>query len=255
VEKSKLRKQMENEPKYGSQNYQCPHCGVIAQQSWFEAKSGSDTIYKTIWHLFYNKRTNMSDYAQEYVEKFLKSVERSYKENLLNIIPGRFSVSTCTACKDIALWAGDEIVYPKRISLPPPNEDLSADIKSIYMEATSIFLDSPKGATALLRLALQMLLKQIGKEGKNINNDIKVLVSEGLNVKIQQALDLLRVVGNNAVHPGQIDLDDNSEIAFKLFNILNFIADEMISKPKEIESLYGDVIPDHIKEHIKKRDS
>lgn len=246
---------MENEPKYGGQKYQCPHCGVIAQQSWFEAESGSNTIYKTIWHLFYNSRSNISDYAQECVEKFLKSAERSYKGSLLNIIPSRFAVSTCTACNNIALWVDNKIVYPKRISLPPPNDDLSDDIKSIYMEATSIFLDSPKGATALLRLALQMLLKQIGKAGKNINNDIKELVSEGLNVKIQQALDLLRVVGNNAVHPGQIDLNDNSEIAFKLFNILNFIAEEMISKPKEIESLYGDVIPDHIKEHIKKRDS
>jgi len=99
-----------------------------------------------------------------------------------------------------------------------------------------------------------MLLKQAGKSGKKINDDIGELVSEGLSPKIQQALDLLRVIGNNAVHPGQINLDDNAEIAQKLFSILNFIADELITKPKELESLYADLIPLETQEHIKQRD-
>ncbi|WPC04208.1 DUF4145 domain-containing protein [Pseudomonas benzenivorans] len=131
---------------------------------------------------------------------------------------------------------------------------MDEDIKEIYQEAATIFVDSPKGATALLRLALQKLLKQVGKSGKNINNDIKELVAEGLSPKIQQALDILRVVGNNAVHPGQINLDDNSEIATKLFSILNFIADEVITKPRELDQLYSGIIPDETQEHIKQRD-
>ena len=146
------------------------------------------------------------------------------------------------------------MVYPRNLSADPPNEDLNEEIKSLYNEASKIFPDSPKGATALLRLALQMLLKQIGKEGKNINNDIKELVESGLSSKIQKALDLLRVVGNNAVHPGQIDLDDNSEVASKLFKILNMIADEMITKPKEIDILYDNVVPAETRGHIAKRD-
>jgi hypothetical protein len=67
-------------------------------------------------------------------------------------------------------------------------------------------------------------------------------------------LDILRVVGNNAVHPGQIDLNDNKHIALKLFQILNLIAEAMITKPKELEKLYIDIIPDDTKEHIKQRD-
>ena len=106
----------------------------------------------------------------------------------------------------------------------------------------------------MLRLALQLLLKQLGKSGKNINNDIKELVSEGLSPKIQKALDLLRVVGNNAVHPGQIDLEDGRDIALKLFHVLNFIADEMISKPKELDLLYADVVPEETQKHINERD-
>ena len=105
-----------------------------------------------------------------------------------------------------------------------------------------------------MRLALQKLLEQVGKSGKKINNDIKALVAEGMSPKIQQALDLLRVIGNNAVHPGQINFDDNTEVAQKLFGILNFIAEELITKPKELEELYADLIPNETQDHIKQRD-
>jgi hypothetical protein len=49
-------------------------------------------------------------------------------------------------------------------------------------------------------------------------------------------------------------LDDNTEIARKLFGILNFIAEELISKPKELEDLYADLIPSDTQDHIKQRD-
>lgn len=169
-------------------------------------------------------------------------------------VPENFSVATCSSCNNISLWVNQEIVYPKKTNIAPPNEDMEDKIKELYIEASLIVIDSPKGATALLRLALQLLLKQLGKSGKNINNDIKELVSDGLSPKIQQALDLLRVIGNNAVHPGQINLDDDNTIAFKLFHILNFIVDEMITKPKELELLYSDIIPEETKEHINQRD-
>ncbi len=105
-----------------------------------------------------------------------------------------------------------------------------------------------------MRLALHKLLIQVGENGKDINQDIKNLVSNGLSPKIQKALDLVRVVGNNAVHPGQIDFKDNRNIALNMFKLLNLVSYEMITKPKEIEELYEDVIPDDTKEHIKKRD-
>lgn len=245
---------LENIPKFKSNKFQCPHCQTISQQDWFDETTASSRANNIIKHLFYNHRQHIADYQQKSITDFLEVISAEFAGGLRSCIPSRFAVATCLACDDISLWIDKEMVFPKRLSAAPPNDDLSDEIKSLYLEAAKIYVDSPKGATAILRLALQKLLMQIGKEGKNINNDIKELVASGLSVKIQQALDLLRVVGNHAVHPGQINLDDNSEIALKLFQILNLIANELISKPKEIESLYNDIVPSVTIEHINQRD-
>lgn len=245
---------MDDEPKYRSEKFQCPQCHVVAQQRWFNNYQLSSVVFNIYSHIYLDYRVNIRDYHQEAIEKFLNTAKSKFPNDLNSFLAKNLSIATCQSCGDYSLWVDEEIVYPRNLPIDPPNEDLKEEIKSLYNEASKIFVDSPKGSTALLRLALQMLLKQIGKEGKNINNDIKELVENGLSPKIQKALDLLRVVGNNAVHPGQINLDDNCEVALKLFKILNIISDEMITRPKEIDTLYNDVIPEETKGHIDQRD-
>jgi hypothetical protein len=86
----------------------------------------------------------------------------------------------------------------------------------------------------------------------NLNDNIKLLTQRGLRAEIQKALDIVRVLGNNAVHPGQIDLKDNSQIASRLFSLINIITEEMITQPKEIAALYED-LPENEKKKIEKR--
>ena len=245
---------MEFNPKYKSEKFKCPHCHVISQQRWFSSSNLSSVVEGIYRHIFLDYRSHIEDYQQTAISTFLHKSKDEFPKEIAPLLPLAISIATCQACNNFSMWVNNKIEYPKNIPVEPPNEDLNDEIKSLYDEASKIFSDSPKGSTALLRLALQKLLMQIGKEGKNINNDIKELVEHGLSPKIRKALDLLRVVGNNAVHPGQINLDDNSEIALKLFKILNIIATELITKPKEIDSLYNDVIPDETKGHIDKRD-
>lgn len=119
-------------------------------------------------------------------------------------------------------------------------------------EAASILTQSPRGAAALLRLALQKLCMHLGSKGKNINDDVADLVAKGLPVKVQQALDSVRVIGNNAVHPGQIDTD-NPSVAGSLFTLVNLVTDYMISKPNEVAAIYA-ALPKSAIEAIEKRD-
>src|SRR5205807_7996949 len=135
---------------------------------------------------------------------------------------------------------------------PPPNPDMPADVLSDYAEAARIGVQSPRGAAALLRLALQKLMIDLGLSGKNLNEDIGKLVSDGLPPLIQQALDTVRVIGNNAVHPGVIDANDVG-VADQLFPLVNLIVESQISVPKQVEALYAS-IPDGQKNQIDKRD-
>jgi hypothetical protein len=144
--------------------------------------------------------------------------------------------------------------YPDSTGVQLPNSDLNDDIIADYNEAASIVARSPRGAAALLRLCVQKLCGQVGESGSNINGDIAKLVEKGLPVQIQQSLDIVRVIGNNAVHPGQLDLKDDAETASRLFQLVNLIADQMITQPRKISELYQG-LPEDARKAIEKRDN
>lgn len=214
-------------PKLSLEQFHCPHCHVYAKQFW--AHMGAVADFK--WSSFV-------DHCSKFSGNF----------------PKAWSVSKCQHCEKLIIWQEEKIIYPKKITVNLPNEDLDEDIQKDYLEAANIFNDSPRSAAALLRLALQKLCKQLGENGENINEDIKSLVGKGLNPHIQKSLDILRITGNNAVHPGEINIEEDAGKVLKLFELLNFIAEKMITEPKEISKFYDD-LPDGAKKAVKKRDS
>jgi hypothetical protein len=145
------------------------------------------------------------------------------------------------------------MLYPDTGRAPQPNPDLPESVNKIYLEAAAISTKSPRGAAALLRLAIQDLCQELGEKGKNINSDIASLVKKGLPDRVQQALDIVRVTGNNAVHPGQIDVDDPN-VAAHLFDLINVIAEYTISMPSRISELYSE-LPTSSLEQIEERDT
>ncbi len=146
------------------------------------------------------------------------------------------------------------MVFPSTGSVDHANPDLPDDIQALYNEARDIVNRSPRGAAALLRLGLQNLCGHLGEKGKNINDDIKSLVKKGLPIPVQQALDIIRVTGNHAVHPGTINFEDQAENAYALFGLTNFICNHFITSPKQVSAFYNK-LPDKDKQNIAKRDS
>lgn len=212
-------------PQFAKSAFHCPHCGVYASQQW-------SLVMAT------GRRNGL-----------LIKLDTFYSDELEDLV-----FSNCAHCKKISIWRERSLLFPKNVPVEKPNDDLPDDIKKDYLEAASIFQDSPRGAAALLRLCIQKLCKELGEKGKNLNDDIRKLVEKGLPADIVKAMDLLRVTGDNAVHPGEIDLNDKPEIAFKLFRLVNFIAEKMITEPRQLSTFYDEVMPQNAKDAVSRRD-
>lgn len=160
----------------------------------------------------------------------------------------------CEHCKELSYWYEKRMIIPAEAPVAPPHPDMPPSIIGEYQEARGVFGRSPRAAVALLRLAIQKLMAEIGEKGENINADIKSLVAKGLPVQVQQAFDYCRVVGNNAVHPGEINLNDTPEMGQHLFSLINFIIDDRITRPKQIAALY-EKLPEAARAAVEKRDA
>ena len=189
-------------PVFGEASFNCPHCNAYSHQTWESIRS-------------YDEQSRTQYPSCNYVTDL--------------------KIAWCARCERYSLWLKEKMIYPEESGIQMPNPDLRDDIKADYIEARSIVNKSPRGAAALLRLCVQKLCEQLGQPGENINDDIAKLVEEGLPPTIQKALDIVRVIGNYAVHPGQIDLKDDVETANKLFELVNLIAQDRITQPKKVE--------------------
>lgn len=162
-------------------------------------------------------------------------------------------VASCQNCKKKIIWIDNVYIYPDIVA-EEANPDMPDSVKQLYDEAGLIYNKSPRAACALLRLAIDRLCNELGETDRDINKNIGALVKKGLPEAVQKALDLVRVVGNKAVHPGQIAFDvDDTNTAVMLMRLLNIIVERMIAEPKEIDSLYQS-LPESVKDAVENRD-
>ena len=208
------------EPQKELTRYTCPHCNTISQMETDKHYFNGD---------FYDTGVGCM------------------------VVRNQLSIHRCQCCGKKIIWIDNIYVYPDIVA-EEANPDMPESVKQLYDEASLIYNKSPRAACALLRLAIDRLCIELGENDRDINKNIGALVKKGLPQSVQQALDVVRVVGNKAVHPGQIAFDvDDVGTATMLMRLLNIIVERMITEPNEINSLYQG-LPESVKESIAKRD-
>ena len=164
-----------------------------------------------------------------------------------------FTISCCSYCEDTAIWKNEEMVFPRSGNAPLPNPDMPDSIKEIYVEARNVATPSPRSACVLLRLCVESICNEKINTTEDLNAKIKKMVQLGLNERIKNALDIVRVIGGEAAHPLTMNLKDDKQTAIALFHIVNSISDWAYTSEKRIDNLYGN-LPQSKKTAIDKRD-
>jgi hypothetical protein len=202
--------------------FHCPHCRVFAAQEWG-----------------YGAQAHELDEFGDL--------------NGARAVP-KLNVSTCAHCNDFSLWRAQKMIYPKTGSAVLPHDDMPPDVKADFDEAREVAAISPRSAGALLRLAMERITAGLVEgSGKDLNDNIRILVERGLSPRIQKGCDIVRLTGNSLVHPGQIDPSDTPEIVNSLFELVNLVVDFEISQPKKVDHMYGS-LPQPKLDAIEKRD-
>jgi hypothetical protein len=183
--------------------YTCPHCGAFAEQR-----------HQPV------------------------ALEAFYRE--LEVVEGA-EWTICAACEKNSVWLQGKLVYPTSSVAPLPNEGMPDEFIGLYNEARDILGRSPSGSAALLRLLIEKLCRKLtGDNKESLDNLIYLLVEQSnLPEEIEQALHSVRIIGNNAVHPGEIDLNVEQDLALSMFELVNLIVEEAIVRKQRIKNLYS----------------
>jgi hypothetical protein len=202
-------------PELGQAAFNCPHCLAFAKQTTAELAAYTKGVSTSVQYM---------------------------------------NTARCDCCLKYSLWYRQLLIWPQTSIAPQPNEYTPTDILEDYEEAATLLFHSPRACAALLRLSTEKVVRHLEPSCKDLNDGIKTLVEKGLPELLQKSLDSLRVVGNNAVHPGQMDAKDSQAVALELFDAFNLVVEYTIAQPTKIKELY-EKIPDGAKAAIDRRDN
>lgn len=222
-------------PKYMQPSFACPRCGALAAQEWGQlhvptGRGGFKPLQ--------DKRQMVMGTGNE----------RPHYEDTT------WAASQCYACKDHSIWLLSSLAYPnpqtmRAVGAHAPHEDMPADAAELFREAVAVLPYSRRAAAALCRASMERLVKHLDVDSpKRAKLDERLVRLEGrVSSSTINLLNVLRHVGNTALHGEQdgdgtatiyVDEDDET-IAETFFVAINTLVDELITKPRISEELYG----------------
>jgi hypothetical protein len=202
-------------PEFNAASFTCPHCEALAQMVWAQPLQGGDGS----WHA---ARCQVRD------------------------------------CARVSWWhqlGGDPpaMKWPSATVGPIAHGDMPEEARDLYDEARDIAGRSPRAAAALLRVALQSIVDELRPGSDSLDKKIGGLVAAGLSPEVQRAMDALRIIGNNAVHPSEVRLHEDQSSLTALFQLLNVIIEQTVGRQRMIDAMYS-ALPDTARAAIERRD-
>jgi hypothetical protein len=222
--------------------FTCPHCNGNTGQNWKSIR-----VYK--YQSIDQEISMIIKTANCHVCKKCSVWVNDYKP-IMETIHNKLTDQTTTG-GTIPVAISSVMCYPLAKVGPVAPDDLPNDLKIDYEEARSVASISPRSAAALLRLITEKICNDMVGESGSLDTKIQKLEKMGLAESTANVLHTLRCFGNEAVHPGEIDLTDGIEIVTALFSLIDNIVTKLITEPRKENELF-DLIPDSKKDAIQK---
>lgn len=222
-------------PRLHGASFACPRCAAFAGQEW------EDLVIREISHTF-----RPADDARADLQSTLVAGLPQAKGP-----DTRWRMSTCAACERASIWRGEDLIYPRAYPGAVPSEDMPADVRELYEEASAVATVSRRAGAALARATLERLLKNLDPEAPRrtrLDGYIE-RVSVRVSTHTAQMLTLIRHTGNKALHvepdPDESIVlllsDADAGILDAIFATINAVIDELITRPKVAEAYYATV--------------
>jgi hypothetical protein len=228
-------------PRLDARRFVCPRCDAFADQSWSNLA-----------------RTNVS--AEGILHDTTRVVER-FDGQLALGGDGAWQTSKCASCGDLTVWRNGSIVFPHTSTIPVASKDTPSDVLALYDEGRAVWPISRRAGAALARAALEKMLRSDPSALKK--DDLITLISKAkptLPSHVGSLLDVVRHAGNKSLHvedePDDVMVlvldEGNTEIGPLIFEAINLLVDERVTKPAAVEALF-DGLPQGVKDSINRR--
>jgi hypothetical protein len=226
------------EPQLGAESFSCPYCNTVAHQDWYSLfLKPENTAEVGVLTPEALKALRQGDAQRDNIKEIDQFVERLQKNALtyeyqkhphpLKVKMANLHISNCHSCNGFSLWVGGLLVFPTRIDKTPElvEEDLD--------EAAAILNKFPRGAAALMRVCIQKLVPLLEDNGKGLNQRVSSLVRKGLEMEIQQAMDVLQVLRSDSTQLNPLESQSDRETALRFLDSLKEILERRMSQNQD----------------------
>jgi hypothetical protein len=226
------------EPQLGAESFSCPYCNTVAHQDWYslflKPENAAEVRVLTPETV---KDLRQGDAQRDNIKEINQFVERLKKNALtyeyqkhphpLKVKVANLHISNCHSCNGFSLWVGGLLVFPTRIDKTP--ELVEEDLE----EAAAILNKFPRGAAALMRVCIQKLVPLLEDNDKELNQRISSLVRKGLEMEMQQAMDVLQVLRSDPVQLSRLESQADKKTILRFLDSLKEVLERRMSRNRD----------------------